>query len=71
MSWEFLLCRHVPRLNSPRLTGNTDSEILIQTHLMLAVERQLLTTGDGNGQAMIFGNFAVPIAQQETLGNTG
>lgn len=28
MSSEFLLCRHVPRVNTPRLTGSTDSEIV-------------------------------------------
>ena len=28
MSWECLLCRHVPRLNAPRLIGSTDSEIV-------------------------------------------
>ena len=26
MSSEFLLCRHVPWVNTPRLIGNTDSE---------------------------------------------
>ncbi len=30
MSWEFVLCRHVPRLNNHHLIGNTDSEIIIQ-----------------------------------------
>ena len=30
MSWECILCRHVPRLNVPRHLGNTDSEIIIQ-----------------------------------------
>ena len=34
------------------------------THLMLAVEKQMLVPGEGgNGQAMIFGNFAIPNAQ--------
>ena len=31
MSWEFVPCRHVPRLNNHHLRGNTDSEIIIQT----------------------------------------
>ncbi len=47
--------------------------IVSTTHVMLAVERQLLATGgEGNGQAMIFGNFAIPNAQQmeETPENT-
>ena len=30
MSREFLLCRHVPRLNNHHLIGNTDSEIIFQ-----------------------------------------
>ncbi len=30
MSWEFLLCRHVPRLKIHPLIGITDSEIVIQ-----------------------------------------
>ncbi len=33
MSWEFQICRLVPRLDSHRLLGNTDSEIIIQTPL--------------------------------------
>lgn len=39
---------------------------------MLAVERQLATGGEENNQAMIFGNFAMPNAQQtdETPENT-
>ncbi len=28
MSWEFVLCRHVPRLNNYHLIGNTDFEII-------------------------------------------
>lgn len=45
--------------------------IVSTTHLMLAMEKQLLATGEGNGQAMIFGNFAVPSAQSaENLGST-
>lgn len=44
--------------------------IVSTTHLMLAVEKQLLATGgEGNGQAMVFGNFAIPNAQ-ETPGDT-
>ena len=39
--------------------------IVSHLHLMLAVERQLLVTGrEGNGQAIIFGNFAIPTAHQ-------
>ncbi len=30
MSWEFVLCGHVPRLNNHHLIGNADSEIMIQ-----------------------------------------
>lgn len=46
--------------------------VVSTTHLLLAIERQLLATGgEGNGQAMIFGNFAMTTTQQteETLGN--
>lgn len=45
--------------------------VVCTTNLMLAVERQLLATeAEGNGQAMIFGNFAIPNAQQ-TEGTPG
>ncbi len=30
MSWEFVFFRHVSRLNNHHLTGNTDSDIIIQ-----------------------------------------
>lgn len=54
-------------------TLKIDELLVKSTHLMLAVERQShATEGEGNGQAMIFGNFAIPSAQQteETRGDT-
>ena len=52
--------------------GRSAELVVSTTHLMLAVERQLLATGgEGNGQAMIFGTLAIPNRPQteETPGD--
>ena len=47
MSWEFVLCRHVPRLNNHHLIGNTDSEIIIQDQGATTVDGVFPGVGKG------------------------
>ncbi len=47
MSWEFVLCIHVPRLNNHHLIGNTDSEIMIQDQGATTVDGVFPGVGKG------------------------
>ncbi len=47
MSWEFVLCRYIPRLNNHHLIGNTDSEIMIQDQGATTVDGVFPGVGKG------------------------